>query len=226
MQRSIALAILLIASPLFGQTWHGSDAQPLATGKLVSTNGDSAVIQKADKTTANIKLANLSLADRAAILANSKSEFQQPTRGWTSASGTYHVDAKAISVADESIGLVTSDNRTINVPLAKLSSDDRAYVDRLQKFLAPKVEDDPFAGDQQPTKPNALMDSAASTVTAAKASTVTAAKPLSPPSAVDRNPNGETPTGQTATGIPEFTGPRGGTYHYSASGKKVYDKKK
>lgn len=36
----------------------------------------------------------------------------------------------------------------------------------------------------------------------------------------------ETQTGTTATGIPQYTGPRGGTYHYSKSGKKVYTKKK
>jgi endonuclease G len=36
----------------------------------------------------------------------------------------------------------------------------------------------------------------------------------------------EKQTGTTATGIPQYTGPRGGTYHYSKSGKKVYNKKK
>jgi endonuclease YncB( thermonuclease family) len=36
-----------------------------------------------------------------------------------------------------------------------------------------------------------------------------------------------TPTGQTtATGIPIYKGPRGGRYHYSKSGKKVYERKK
>jgi micrococcal nuclease len=43
---------------------------------------------------------------------------------------------------------------------------------------------------------------------------------------VDRNPNNETVTGHTATGIPTYTGPRGGHYHYSKSGKKVYERKK
>ena len=148
MRHSFAFVVLLIASPLFGQTWHDSDAQPIAIGKLLSATADSAQIQNADKTTAEVKIANLSLADRAAVLAKGKAAFQQPTRGWTSASGTYRVDAKAISVADDSVRLVTSDCRTINVPLAKLSSDDRAYVDRLQRFLAPKVEDDAVAGGQ------------------------------------------------------------------------------
>lgn len=44
--------------------------------------------------------------------------------------------------------------------------------------------------------------------------------------AASRNPNGEQVTGHTATGIPTFTGPRGGQYHYSKSGKKVYEKKR
>ncbi len=43
------------------------------------------------------------------------------------------------------------------------------------------------------------------------------------PKSVDRNPHGESVTGHTATGIPTFTGPRGGHYHYSKSGKKVYE---
>jgi hypothetical protein len=31
---------------------------------------------------------------------------------------------------------------------------------------------------------------------------------------------------RTATGLPIFTGPRGGRYHISKSGKKVYERKK
>jgi endonuclease YncB( thermonuclease family) len=46
------------------------------------------------------------------------------------------------------------------------------------------------------------------------------------PATVDRNPNGEQSTGQTATGIPTYTGSRGGQYHYSRSGKKVYERRK
>ncbi|MEX2285817.1 MAG: thermonuclease family protein, partial [Planctomycetaceae bacterium] len=36
----------------------------------------------------------------------------------------------------------------------------------------------------------------------------------------------ETPSGTTATGKTIYTGPRGGRYHYSKSGKKVYERKK
>jgi hypothetical protein len=37
---------------------------------------------------------------------------------------------------------------------------------------------------------------------------------------------GETASETTATGKTIYTGPRGGRYHYSASGKKVYEKKR
>jgi len=42
----------------------------------------------------------------------------------------------------------------------------------------------------------------------------------------DRNPYSEQVTGSTATGIPTYTGPRGGQYHYSKSGNKVYERHK
>ena len=50
---------------------------------------------------------------------------------------------------------------------------------------------------------------------------VTPTQPQSQPSTVG------TPTGEkTATGLQIYTGPRGGKYHISKSGKKVYEKKK
>ncbi len=44
-------------------------------------------------------------------------------------------------------------------------------------------------------------------------------------SLANRAPSGDTPYGTTATGIPTYVGPRGGVYHYSASGKKVYSRR-
>jgi hypothetical protein len=57
----------------------------------------------------------------------------------------------------------------------------------------------------------------------------TAAAPLmlsddEPPGTVNRASYDEQVTGHTATGIPTYTGPRGGHYHLSPSGKKVYEK--
>lgn len=38
-------------------------------------------------------------------------------------------------------------------------------------------------------------------------------------------PRASRPNGTTSTGQPIYTGPRGGKYHYSASGKKVYERR-
>ena len=46
-----------------------------------------------------------------------------------------------------------------------------------------------------------------------------------PPYVANQAPSGGTPYGTTATGIPTYVGPRGGVYHYSASGKKVYQRR-
>jgi hypothetical protein len=47
---------------------------------------------------------------------------------------------------------------------------------------------------------------------------------VTPATPVNRNPYNETATGYNAAGLPTFSGPRGGQYHYSADGGKVYDK--
>ena len=47
------------------------------------------------------------------------------------------------------------------------------------------------------------------------------------PTTQQAGPRGDTPTGQTtATGMPTYVGPRGGVYHYSKNGNKVYEKHK
>jgi hypothetical protein len=48
---------------------------------------------------------------------------------------------------------------------------------------------------------------------------------LASPSVANQAPSGGTPYGTTATGIPTYVCPRGGVYHYSASGKKVYQRR-
>jgi hypothetical protein len=42
----------------------------------------------------------------------------------------------------------------------------------------------------------------------------------------DRTPSGDIASGTTATGIPTYVGPRGEVYHYSMSGKKVYERRR
>ncbi len=53
----------------------------------------------------------------------------------------------------------------------------------------------------------------------------TPAEHPSPPSVANQAPSGGTPYSTTATGIPTYVGPRGGVYHYSPSGKKVYQRR-
>jgi len=48
----------------------------------------------------------------------------------------------------------------------------------------------------------------------------------SPPPVADRASSGDTASGTTATGIRSYVGPRGGVYHYSKSGKKVYERRR
>jgi hypothetical protein len=48
----------------------------------------------------------------------------------------------------------------------------------------------------------------------------------SPPSVADRTPSGDIASGTTATGIPTYVGPRGVVYHYSTSGKNVYERRR
>jgi len=47
-----------------------------------------------------------------------------------------------------------------------------------------------------------------------------------PPSVANQAHSRGTPYGTTATGVPTYVGPRGGVYHYSKSGKKVYERRR
>jgi SLA1 homology domain 1, SHD1 len=223
--------------------WHGIDGQSLGTGTLSNVTVGTVQIQKLDNSTADLKLESLSLADRVFALTQKDrgSEFQKPIRQWTSASGTYHVNAKVLSATDTSARLLKADGKIADVPLDKISKEDRAYIERVQRAgKLPEKEPDPFTSREETFgsvesfsgKPTLTTDSptqkpvssAGSKSTTTRARTTPTATPNS--ESVDRNPYGETPTGSTATGIPTYTGPRGGTYHYSKSGNKVYSKKK
>jgi len=75
-----------------------------------------------------------------------------------------------------------------------------------------------------------LLGSATPTETVPGSSTGTEPNPTpeeypAPPSVANQAPSGDTPSGTTATGIPTYVGPRGGVYHYSASGNKVYQRR-
>ncbi len=244
-------------------SWHAIDGRSLAVG-AISSVGESAVqIRKSDNSFVVIKLDTLSLADRALVLTSKKKvpEFETAIRRWTSSGGAHHVEAKALVASDQSVDLLKTDGKVVNVPLGRLSNDDRSYVKRLQ--LAGQLnakEGNPFdaskdafgsveafsGGAPKPdrdAKPNPQSTTKYKTVDgrlltadeiwAERHHTTSSSTPTlgdrvtkSTGGLVDRNPYGETSTGSTATGIPTYTGPRGGTYHYSKSGNKVYSKKK
>jgi|SRR5271157_2597409 len=80
-------------------------------------------------------------------------------------------------------------------------------------------------------QPESLLGSATPAGQVPASSTTTEPNPTpeehsSPPSVANQAPSGDTPYGTTATGIPTYVGPRGGVYHYSKSGKKVYERRR
>jgi hypothetical protein len=307
-RHAAALLLLALCSAVQAEvpTWHGVNGQPLLIGTMFGTNGQTVHILKPDKSTADIRLGTLSMADRAVVLAQDKPEFQRTFRQWSSASGTYHVDAKAILIDGPNVRLARADTKVVSVPIDKLSKDDRSYLDRLQEAIRSpafaSTNDDPFSsvesftgGSKPPVrtapKTNAVApqheagglaadpivyvtktgkkyhtegcrslhaggipmplseattkyspcsichpplvgesDSAAAAKTTPPRTTTNRAPKEVPSNSITTpvrpNPDDEKVTGHTATGIPTYTGPRGGEYHYSKSGKKVYERKK
>jgi len=87
----------------------------------------------------------------------------------------------------------------------------------------------PAEGTPTLVQPESLLGSATSAEKAPAPSARTEPTPEgrpSPPTVADRATSGDTPYGTTATGIPTYVGPRGGVYHYSKSGKKVYERRR
>ncbi len=241
----VAIALLLsLSSSLLAESWHGSDGQLIANGAVTSVDGESANVQLTGKSTATLRLDDLSLADRAYLKTRDKadSEFQKPQRQWTNVSGSFHIDGKAIAFIDDTnVRLTRADSKVISIPIEKLSSEDREYLSRLKEAAKPSAPastvatvapDDPFStvesfsGTASAEPPKTFSKSVRRS--AAKPSTRENTSDVSRPNidSVDRNPYSEQVTGSTPTGIPAYTGPRGGTYHYSASGNKVYSKHK
>ena len=62
------------------------------------------------------------------IFLQSYAHAQEPTRTWKDAAGKYSIDAKLIDLQTDSVRLQKTNGDTISVPLAKLSSEDQAYV--------------------------------------------------------------------------------------------------
>lgn len=156
-------------------------------------------------------------------------------RTWADATGKFRAEADLLAVRDRTVYLLISGTPKA-ISLDRLSKPDQEFVAEVVKsqslsalagaHSASLLETDPFAADgpyrtQQPAK-----SPSGAKVATAKRIAMPAAPVESSSSYVDRNPNGETVTGHTATGIPTFTGSRGGQYHYSKSGNKVYERHK
>jgi hypothetical protein len=124
-------------------------------------------------------------------------------RTWTDSTGKFKLDAELVRVSDGMVYLL-SGGKTKPVPINRLSKTDQSYIARA--FPRPVAK-----------KSSAVRPPATATPSP---------RAYTPPAPIDRNPYGEATTGYTATGIPIHTGPRGGRYHYSKSGKKVYERRK
>jgi SLA1 Homology Domain 1 (SHD1) protein len=212
---------------------HGADGQLLVAGNVANVTADAGQVRII------IASNSLSLADRAHLLVkdDAESEFRLTFRIWSSSDNKLHVKAKAVQVVDGNVRLLRADNdKAAVVPIAKLSEPDQAFLRRLQRAVEqPKIEPATFSADN-PFDSVESFNGSRPAPTQRKREAI--AKPAneaprqSTPSHgtdseyVDRNPYSERVTGHTATGIPTYTGPRGGQYHYSKSGKKVYEKKK
>ena len=60
-------------------------------------------------------------------LASAEPEF----RTWRDATGTYEVEASFVSYEDQKVTLKRKDGKTVQVPVSKLSKEDRAYLEKL-----------------------------------------------------------------------------------------------
>ena len=115
-------------------------------------------------------------------------------------------------------------------PIAVLALQKQLSANRPESFPTPdqnavkdQLSPDQHAADDrtQVTSTPEQSPSVASTESSSNAA------PSPAPETVDKAPpSSSTSLGTTATGIPLHMGPRGGVYHYSKSGNKVYQRKK
>src|SRR4051812_12630179 len=107
MARLTAVFLLVLASPALAEPWHDKSGHLLANGTVSSVDAQSVVIQLTGKSTATIQFDDLSIADCAAARLHDKdgSEFRKPFRDWSSETGTYRVNAKAVAYLDNNVRL-------------------------------------------------------------------------------------------------------------------------
>ncbi|MCL2743847.1 MAG: SHD1 domain-containing protein, partial [Planctomycetaceae bacterium] len=86
--------------------------------------------------------------------------FAQEQRTWTDDTGKFKIEAKLQRVEDDKVFLEKSDGKISSIPLAKLSKEDREYLDSLKNNPFADEDENPFAEDMS-TKPSAGNTSAA-----------------------------------------------------------------
>lgn len=82
------------------------------------------------------------VAHAAATRSKFTEEFSEHSRTWTSKDGKFSTTAVYLSFDDGIVKLVKSDQETIDVPVTKLSDDDRIYISKIKrrKIAAPVLD--------------------------------------------------------------------------------------
>ena len=78
-----------------------------------------------------------------AVLATC-SPADEPLRKWTDKSGEYEVEAKLVSISSDgkTVSIELRDRQTVDVPIERLSSDDRRYLLRHKRLQSRRVAAD------------------------------------------------------------------------------------
>ncbi len=139
-----------------GRIWSGRDGERLAKGVPTEFNEASCTITINDgvHSDQNISLTSLSVLDQAFTLDGFKkhSAYNSQLLKWTSKGGSHHIFATPLVVDDESVRLLKSDGRIIDVNLARLDELSRHLARELQrvglsaKAMIDAIEPNPFEG--------------------------------------------------------------------------------
>jgi hypothetical protein len=78
-----------------------------------------------------------------AVLAT-YSQADEPMRRWTDKSGEYEVEAKLVSISSDgnTVSIELPDRQSVDVPIERLSSDDRRYLLRYKRLQSKRMASD------------------------------------------------------------------------------------
>lgn len=211
------------------------------TGKIVGiTDGDTVTIHTDDNRQIKIRLAGIDAPERSQAFgtrareALAKKIIEKQVR----------IDWQGLDKYGRTIGDIYLDDRWINKEMVEegWAWHYLKYSDSPDLAVAEQEARSSKAGLWRDSDPVPPWDFRHSAVAASRANpkaqpaearfpSKAASKSAAAPEKGDNLPitgpdSSEVVTGYTATGIPIHTGPRGGQYHYSSSGKKVYERRK